>query len=174
MKRKKAPQKLCTRISEADQNRLRLHFADLATQAADRHGVKVFQIRKPSMYRARAVCRAREEVVLGLRGSVWYRDNSGNRYLAIGLCPSFSKIEVPWESISTPMIAALFPCDHSTIVLFLNDEKRCQAAALRLAENSDGRNGNNDSGVCGRGDSGDSDAGQSGAESPKRACEAAT
>lgn len=189
MKRKKAPQKLCTRISEADQNRLRLHFADLATQAADRHGVKVFQIRKPSMYRARAVCRAREEVVLGLRGSVWYRDNSGNRYLAIGLCPSFSKIEVPWESISTPMIAALFPCDHSAIVLFLQDEKRCRAAAKRLAclrvyphrqaehsdtESSDDWNRNSDSSgrVCGWCDG--SDAGQSGAESPKRACEAAT
>lgn len=173
MKRKKAPQKLCTRISEADQNRLRLHFADLATQAADRHGVKVFQIRKPSMYRARAVCRAREEVVLALRAGVWYQE-SYRRHITIGPQPDTFKANGPWQRISTTDIAALFPCNHSAIVIFLGDEKRCQAAALRLAENSDGRNGNNDSGVCGRGDSGDSDAGQSGAESPKRACEAAT
>lgn len=128
MKRKKPPLKLCARISADDQDRLRLHFTDLATRAANKHGVKVFHIRSPKRYRSHSVCRAREEVVLALRTSVWYRDK-GYRSLEIGQRPWFSDTEAPWEPISTPMIAALFPCNHSAIVLLLQRVERRRMAA---------------------------------------------
>lgn len=191
MKRKKLLPPLCQRISEADQHRLRLHFADLATQAADKHGVKVFQIRKPSRYRAHAVCRAREEVVLGLRESVCCLDEKetvvavqdGKRGVSCKRVRHVAIVEsVPderlasWQALSTTDIAALFPCDHSAIVLLLQRVDRRQRAATEKtnAERSDDRNRNNDSSVCGRGDSDGGDAGQGGHQPVERACEDVT
>ena len=172
------------RISPDDQDRLRQHFAELVRKTVKKYyTVEPFQVCKPHLYRRAAVVRAREEVVLELRRTVWYLDTVGwavplwaagtgacyegsariasVRVIAINLA---SELITPrWRRISMPMIAALFPCHHTAILAIVGRVERRQAAAEKSKqEPDDDRNRNGDSGGGGCGDGGGGDAGQGG------------
>ena len=174
MARKTLPGHLCARISDDDQHRLRIHFADLATQAADKHGVRVFQIRKPQTYKTPVVCRAREEVVLALRESVCYWEANRLAPRAIHIATSVpDPMLATWPALSTTDIAALFPCPHSTIVILLQRVERRRAAAAEQSDTEarDDRNRNSDSSGNGCGDGSGGVVGESGGDAVvERAC----
>lgn len=168
------PTRLPHRVSKADQQNLWSYFAGLVEATATQYGVQQHEILRPGLHKCRRftrpVVQAREEIVLLMRLSVWYRDMTERQERSSGqvhrravrrIVIGYSVRDDPdWKPVSYPMIAALFvSCCHSTILLIHRRaaKRAAEAAAERSnAEASDGRNRNSDSNgdVCGRGDSG--------------------
>jgi len=155
VKRKKQSKPLTGRIGEADETRLWSWFAGYVEQAMKLYDVTAFKILHPGLHKRKPEVRARRDIVLAMRKTVWWRDTSeqvgvhpanwGNnldtlfthhkavRLLHFGEAPHPPRDA--WQPISFPMLAALFVnCNHSTILLL--HQEACKHAVEAAAGRS--------------------------------------
>ena len=136
---------LSHKLDQVDRSVLENTFDVLCSQAATSFFVSSADIR--AMKKNPRVVEARDWVVEQLVNTVSYKDcirREGNerikvRYIQIGRFSVDPKGN-GWHTISTTLIASLFGCDHSTIVLMrqrIRERARIAAADAQLAPSTE-------------------------------------
>ena len=118
-------------LAEPDALVLQQTFDAFCEEEACNSRESVARIKDFKRFKVRELVEAREDIVQRLVGCVSYRDairREGNtrhwtRYIRIGTRAGCEG-DGGWHQISTPMMAKLFGCDHSTIVLMLGRMRR--------------------------------------------------